>query len=188
MVKSSKKFKFNRQSAVITAAALIVLVIAVFWLLRPSKPASSIPSTSPVNSHTPSSSNGSNNPGSSGSGPTAASSSGTKNQTNSTPSSGSGPTTPYGNFVSNHHPGGSNPTSEASVCITTPGAACHIEFTLGSQVKKLDTETTDSSGSAYWYWDTKNAGLTSGSWTITAVAELNGQTAKATDNQLLVIP
>src|SRR6202011_3279223 len=38
--------------------------------------------------------------------------------------------TPYGTFVSNHHPtlSGSPGPSEESVCNTTPGATCYIEF------------------------------------------------------------
>lgn len=187
MVKNSKKFNFNRRSAAVALAVLVILVILIFWLARPSIPAGTIPSTSPVNNSRGSTGNGSNNSGSQSGGNTTTAPSGTKNQTSSTSASGSGPITPYGNFVSNHHPGGADPTSEASVCITSPGATCYIEFTKGGETKKLDTETTDSSGSAYWYWDTKTAGLDSGSWTVTAIAELNYQTAKATDNQFLVI-
>jgi cytoskeletal protein RodZ len=85
-------------------------------------------------------------------------------------------------FVSNHKPGqNGSPTSEQSVCNTTPGASCHIQFTKGSLVKSLDTKVADSNGVAVWSWDVKDAGFSSGSWQISAIANLSGQTKTATD-------
>ncbi|HVX48155.1 MAG TPA: hypothetical protein VHA05_02245 [Candidatus Saccharimonadales bacterium] len=121
--------------------------------------------------------------------------SGSNNADNSTPPASDVPKSvpastaslqkPYGTFVSNHHPnlGGSPaPSTEQSVCYTAPGASCHIEFTKGSLVKKLPAETADSSGSVTWNWDIKQAGLSTGSWTIKAVASLNGKTMSAQDD------
>ena len=99
-------------------------------------------------------------------------------------SSGMGPATPTGTFISNHQPSlGAQPdrTQENSVCVTTPGATCYIEFTQGSVVKKLDTETTDINGAAYWTWDVSQDGFTIGTWQVAAIATLNGKTATGTD-------
>ena len=91
---------------------------------------------------------------------------------------------PYGSFVSNHKPGqnGSNLT-ELSQCITTPGATCYIKFTQNGVVKTLQGKNADSTGSIFWEWNVNDAGLTSGTWTITAIATLDSQT-KSTIDQL----
>ena len=102
----------------------------------------------------------------------------------STASSTSELKSPYGSFVSNHHPAYGD--QEESICGSTPGATCYIRFTDGSTVKKLTPETVGAEGSTAWAWDTKILG--SGSWKITAVASLNNQT-KTTDDQItLEIP
>ena len=100
--------------------------------------------------------------------------------------SGAAPDTPHGTFVSNHHPslsGASNvPSAVQSVCLTSPGATCTIEFTKDGQSKILSTQQTDSSGATSWNWDVNSAGLTTGSWKITITASLNGKTSSATDD------
>lgn len=95
---------------------------------------------------------------------------------------------PYGTFVSNHLPGknGTN-TQEESVCSSTPGASCYMKFVQGSIVKTLKNQILDSSGTTYWLWDTKSAGLTSGSWQVFAIVNLNSQTKTSKDAQDLVI-
>lgn len=114
-----------------------------------------------------------------------------KNPTGSTTTpGGSLSNPPSGTFVSNHKPnlGGSPaPSSEQSVCNTTPGATCYIEFKQGSIVKKLDSRVADSSGSVIWSWDVKQAGFTEGSWTISAITSLNGQTKTTTDSLALEV-
>ena len=94
-----------------------------------------------------------------------------------------------GGLVSNHHPslsGAPDQKTISSVCTTTPGASCTISFTKDGVTKSpLDAETTDVGGSAYWMWDASR--LSVGSWTVTAVATLNGQTKSATDAQDMVI-
>jgi len=101
------------------------------------------------------------------------------------PPGGQAPVAPYGNFVSNHNPnldGNPAPSSIQSVCNTTPGAQCLIEFTNpDGVVKTLSAQTTDNNGSAIWNWDVKQAGFSAGSWKIKAIATLNGQTVTIDD-------
>ena len=99
--------------------------------------------------------------------------------------------TPVGNFVSNHFPGQNGaPTTEASVCNTSPGATCYIKFTNTStnQTTQLASQVANAQGQTSWYWDVSNdAHLTSGKWKVTAVATLNGQTKTADDALNLTI-
>ena len=91
---------------------------------------------------------------------------------------------PNGSFVSNHKPslgGNDSPSSEQSMCNTTPGATCEIVFTNGSDTKILSAQTADSSGVVYWNWDVKNAHFSVGSWKITAIAKLNDKTLSTSD-------
>ncbi len=97
---------------------------------------------------------------------------------------------PYGDFVSNHSPnlGGSPaPSSESSACNTTPGASCYIKFTNGSVTTRLPTKIADSNGGVIWQWDVKGAGLTTGDWTVSAVASLDGQTKTTADPIMLKV-
>lgn len=94
---------------------------------------------------------------------------------------------PFGSFVSNHKPGNGTPTAEESICNTTAGATCYIQFTKGGVTKKLAAQTVDNSGSTIWSWDVKQAGLTTGSWQITAIASLNGKTQQTTDSVMLEV-
>ena len=103
---------------------------------------------------------------------------------------GQAPVQPYGTFVSNHMPGQNGSTyDEESVCDTTPGATCYIQFTnTASNVStKLPAQLVSNDGSTIWDWNVKKANLTSGEWRITAVASLNGQTKSADDTKSLVI-
>lgn len=91
-------------------------------------------------------------------------------------------------FVSNHTPGqNGSGTGEQSTCNTTAGATCHIEFTNGDVVKQLEPKVAGSDGIVIWNWDVKEAGLTSGSWTIKAIAQLNGESKSVQDQRQLVI-
>ncbi|HVC36219.1 MAG TPA: hypothetical protein VNE40_02130 [Candidatus Dormibacteraeota bacterium] len=101
-------------------------------------------------------------------------------------SSSTGLIAPFGTFVSNHSPslsGTSSPSQELSTCNTTPGASCYIEFTQQGVVKTLKSQVADSNGVVSWTWNVNQAGFTTGTWQITAVASLNGQT-KDTSDQL----
>jgi len=96
---------------------------------------------------------------------------------------------PYGDLVSNHRPGqNGSDTKEQSVCNTTPGAKCYIKFTntKSGATTKLSVLTVGRNGSAIWSWDAND--LSSGSWQITAVASLNGQTKSVTDDIKLIVP
>lgn len=88
---------------------------------------------------------------------------------------------PYGSFVSNHKPDSGDP--EVSVCSTSPGATCYIEFTNGNNVKRLEPQTVSGEGSTYWSWNASLLGQ--GTWKITATATLNG-TTKSTTDQLTI--
>jgi hypothetical protein len=96
------------------------------------------------------------------------------------------PTKPYGTFVSNHRPSlsGSNgvPSELVSICSGTPGATCTISFIKDGQSKSLDQKIIDSTGSATWYWDIKNAGLSVGNWSIKATSSIGTKTVEATDS------
>lgn len=98
--------------------------------------------------------------------------------------------TPNGQFVSNHNPslsGSKEMYSESSVCNTTPGATCFITFTMGSTVKKLEAREANTNGAVFWEWDIKSAGLSEGTWTVTATATLNGSTKSTQDSQNLQV-
>jgi hypothetical protein len=107
------------------------------------------------------------------------------------PASGAAPAVPYGNFVSNHHPnldGAPAPSTVESVCNTTPGALCRIDFTNADGiVKTLENRKADVNGAVYWSWDVAKAGLTVGPWKITVTATLNGQSKTANGTQNLEV-
>ena len=95
---------------------------------------------------------------------------------------------PYGELVSNHFPGqNGSDTKESSACNSTPGATCYIQFTNteNGKVTKLPPQLIGNDGSTVWSWDAKT--LTQGTWQITAVADLNGQTKNITDTAKLEI-
>jgi hypothetical protein len=95
---------------------------------------------------------------------------------------------PSGTFVSNHHPGeNGTPTTEESVCNTTPYAQCDIQFTNNGIVKDLGFETTDANGSAFWQWDVNGSDIGPGEWQITAIAKLGNQTVETTDSLKLEV-
>jgi hypothetical protein len=192
MVKSIKSILAYIRTHWLLAGVLAVLLAggtayAVFH--EPAKSVETIPSTSPnqtSDSATKNSSSGSDKTTSSENN----SPSSTDSQKDTQASSGTKLIKPGGQFVSNHHAslsGSSEMMGEASVCNTTPGASCSITFSMGSLVKKLETQTADSSGSTYWNWDIKSAGLSQGTWTITATATLNGDSLSAQDSQYLEV-
>lgn len=96
---------------------------------------------------------------------------------------------PSGTFVSNHSPGqNGSPLTEVSVCNSTPGATCQIQFTNGSVTKSLPAQVTDRSGSTYWNnWTAASIGLIAGSWQVKATATLGSQTLSTTDQMNLVV-
>lgn len=99
-------------------------------------------------------------------------------------------TKPFGAFVSNHKPGqNGSPFEEASTCSTTAGISCSITFTKNGITKSLPTKTADSAGTAYWSsWTPQSLGLTSGNWTVTAVATNGQQSESTTDSIPLQVP
>ena len=185
MVRISSNRSSRRKTAVIIIC-LVVLAVAVGLLLlkqhndaEKAKHTTVIPSHKSPVSPSPatsdkSSSNQGNVPPSNPSDKSTASSS----TTLQTPSSDG--------LVSNHQPSSASP-GEQSVCNASPGASCYITFTKDGETKKLDAQTTDVNGFAYWTWDINTAGLTAGTWTITVTATLNGQTKSAQDAIDLVV-
>lgn len=97
---------------------------------------------------------------------------------------------PTGNFVNNHNPS-LNPSSTlnqmSSVCVTTVSAQCTVSFTMNGVTKSLPAKTTDTNGTASWYWRPQDIGLTTGSWKIVATASLGGQSKSTTDALMLDI-
>lgn len=180
--KSSRKLNFRQPTVVAIVVTSLVLLVLILELTNTTHffHKSPVPPIIPVTTNT--------------------SSTPTKNQNTQTQSSGpkdSGPLTangspkvnlplytPYGDFVSNHHPnlsGSPAPSKETSVCNTTPGVKCYIRFTKGSVTTSLPPQITDSKGTTYWNWDVKTAGMSAGDWTIAAVATLNGKTKTTQD-------
>jgi hypothetical protein len=156
----------------------VAAYLAIFY----HKQAPVIPSTNPV----PSISNPGKNSSSASSSPAGSSSQSPAPSTkssNPTASSSSALVAPYGDFVNTHSVNGSVPMY--SVCNTSPGANCYIEFTKNGTTTKLSSQTTDSNGTTYWYWNSSS--LNAGSWTVTAVATSNGQTKATTDARPLVV-
>jgi len=82
-------------------------------------------------------------------------------------------------YASYHTPGINTP--EESVCVTSPGAICYIQFTRGSEVKRLTKKVVDSSGTATWDWTPGSAGLSKGAWEVSAIASLDGQSKTGSD-------
>jgi hypothetical protein len=97
---------------------------------------------------------------------------------------------PSGDFVSNHRPnlsGSPAPNIISSVCTTTPGATCTINFTKDGVTKSLTSQTTDRGGSSYWNWTLQEVGISSGTWKIQALATLNGKSKSTNDALDLVV-
>ena len=167
----------------LTAAIVLVAIVALGLFLRFHKNKDIIPSTNPTPPAADSNSGAVNQQPSSSSGP--ASSNSDKNPASVATPSGTDLAAPYGTFVSDHHPslsGANNtPSSELSTCTTTPGASCYITFAKDGVTKKLASQTTDGSGSTSWHWDVSQAGLSEGTWEVTAVASLGGQTKTTID-------
>jgi hypothetical protein len=121
--------------------------------------------------------------------PSASTASDTQPSTSSSPP----PQSPNGSFVSSYQVGING--QEQSACNTTAGASCSITFTMGSISKSLPaTQVTSSAKNpqgayATWSWEPSGIGLTAGSWSVSATATLNDQSATTKSNiQLEVTP
>jgi hypothetical protein len=152
------------------------------------KEVSTIPSTTASQNESPSASDQDNT----GTGADATAGSSQPETASDKQSTGGSTTTltpPSGQFVSNHFPSLSDNDrkKEVSVCNTTPGATCYIKFTKGGTTKQLSAQTADNNGTASWQWDVQTAGLSQGSWVITAVATLGNQSQSAQDAQNLEV-
>lgn len=108
-------------------------------------------------------------------------------QVSNTPVENASLQTPTGSFVSNHHPTTSSQSIE-SVCSTNQGATCDIKLTMGSAYKTLGTKTVGTNNSVTWVWSPSSIGLSSGTWQVMAIAELNGAQKTSNDPINLVVP
>lgn len=195
-LKSKKTFrsKLNWKLLSVTAIFAIVILVAVLeltntiYIFHDRKAISgTIPSTSNISSIVPTkdSNDGSKNDDSSGDIKSAS------NDKSDTATSGSTVALkdPQGTFVSNHTPSLSKTETlkEHSVCVTTAGANCYITFSMADIEKTLKSTVAGSDGAANWDWDISEAGLTAGSWKITATASSGGKSVSTTDTLQLVV-
>lgn len=182
----------RRKYLIVTLVILIVVGFGFWYLNRPTRKTTlTIPSTGGSNS---SQSQSSNNSSGATTSTQAANNSYTAQEADKS-AAGAAPTNnnlslvaPSGSFVSNHYPGqNGSSNAETSTCNTTPGASCYIKFVNGGLTRTLETKTADSNGSVIWSWNLNDAGFTSGSWQITAIASSGSQTKSVNDSQALVV-
>lgn len=107
--------------------------------------------------------------------PATSAASGDDGDTTSNAPSGPLPDVPTGSFLSSHRLSvsgdGGLPTDARSVCHTSPGATCVIDFTMGGTTKSLAAQPVDASGTTAWDWSPSDIGLTPGHWEVRIVAE-----------------
>jgi len=166
-------------AAVLSCAVLAVCIILYIRGRNTGDPTSQQPSNSSTSSSSSSTSSTTNS-----SGPSTNSS-----ETNTTPPVDASvtPATPAGVFVSNHHRNLSGANSITSTCSTTPGASCTIRFTQGAVTKSLPSQIAGADGNMSWTWTLQEVGLTTGEWSVTAVATNGTKTSSADDALKLVV-
>lgn len=179
---SKKRGLLNRRLVFVGLGVALIIIFGLWYGLRNHHQAAAVTTTLKISKTSLSPQSASNSI------PTTASTTDKSSGSQGTPAAsttttGSGPAAPNGtDFVSDHNPSLSTRSSENSVCSSTAGASCYIEFSNSNgDVVKLPTQTLDNSGNTYWSWDVKQNNLSVGSWQITAVATLNGQTQSAQD-------
>jgi len=184
------KILINNSKKSIILSALVIIIVS-FVIFKITKAPEALTGQIKTIQQSPSNNQGTSNKSTIQ--PKNVSDKGSQQETNSSSSTSNVDTgiplvAPYGALVSNHKPGknGSN-TIEESECITTPGATCSMQFTQNGVIKTLDSEKTDSTGTAIWTWDVNKAGLTKGNWQVTAIAKLDSQYKSTTDKLLLEI-
>lgn len=173
----------KRKKLLLIIGIVLALVAIVIWLLMrgdSKKPQGSGQDTASTTSQPSSNAGTLNQQG------TSQNQSDTAKQSNTAPPSTATLEAPSGSFISNHHPSSATQSIE-SICSTNQGASCQFTFRLGSTVKALSKKTVGSNGSVSWVWTPSEVGLTSGTWEVTAVAELNGTQKSTTDPLGLVI-
>ncbi len=186
-MKSNKKGKFLIKLAIL---AIVIIAISIIVYFKMNKSTKSSPIT--ANQYTKGQTNNSKTKNGSSNSPSMA----TVKHSNSTSGSPVNNNqsnlallSPSGNYVSNHNPGANNtPSTETSVCNTTPGATCQISFNQGIVTKYLPTQITNQSGTTYWNnWNPQGIGLYAGKWTIKATSSLNGSSKSSYDAMQLTI-
>jgi cytoskeletal protein RodZ len=198
MKQRSRKQLKKRLRIIVPIALLIVIGLGLYWLIKPA-PQKTLTSQSASNEQA-------GKPAAVASNPTNTSTSPNPNPNVPGGTTGSGVSSqavlvaPTGTFVNNHGANSAYPvttdTNEASTCTTTPGASCDIQFTntVSGSVEDLGALTLPatgsgnlSSGSVSWQWTPSGKGLSSGTWKITAIATLDGQSKSTTDQLNLTV-
>ena len=188
-----KKLGWKLPLAVLSIALLVLAGLELtdkIYLFHDKKVPVTIPSTKPVTApevndkktdtkSTPSTTSG---------GAESSASATPKSPQASTPDTKAPLVAPYGVFVSNHFPGrNGSPSKEESLCNSTPGASCYMEFrnTTSGETTRLASQTINSQGSTSWSWDAKI--LPNGKWQVTAVAVRGAEIKKTSDPILLEV-
>lgn len=181
------RIKLTKSVILLLSVVVILVVAALIIFPRHKKTVTTIPSTKPS---TTTARQGSDKQTASVSPSSSTSTRASDKSTTPSSSTNSTLAEPFGTFVSNHKPnldGSPAPSQEQSVCNTTPRATCYIQFSKDGMIKKLEAQVTDPNGAVYWTWDVKQSGFTQGSWQITAIASLDGQTKTVNDVLLLEV-
>jgi len=190
MAQSRNQRKFGRTKPLLAILILVLIGGGIFfWYRHVNHKKIEVVSATTVNTSNNSDKNATggnvSNPPS-----TSSSNNSSKGQTTSTgnQTTGNTPQPPSGNFVSNHEPGANgSPEEEQSVCNVRSGVTCSLSFTKGNVTKSLNAQVASSTGSVSWDWTPSSIGLTTGSWTITATASLDGYSSSTQDKILLEV-
>lgn len=96
---------------------------------------------------------------------------------------------PHGNFVSSHKVSLSamKDAKLESICNTTPGASCIIEFKKDGVTRALSTRTANNNGNVTWNWSPQEINIGQGSWKIVVTAQFAGRSTTVTDLQNLEV-
>ncbi len=188
--------KYNRkQITTLVVAVLALVAVGAAAYVRDTRPAKSTnnATVNPKTDTTASSQDkGSNHPGqgsASGSTPSSSSTSSSTSTPATDPSHNSSTlAAPTGQFVSNHDislsgAGGKSP-AESSECKTVAGASCEIKLkNSDGTIISLGIKQADPNGEVIFDWNASSdpTKLSEGTWTVTATATYNSQTASATD-------
>ena len=186
--KRSRFVQLRTYPLVLGLLVLVPLTVFVFSKLHHSSHIG-IPSPNPVSINTDIGSSKSNGSTNNSQGDVANSKNQSPSPSPAETSAGATPVTPSGTFVSNHSITLSNPgtLAEVSVCNTTSGATCTIQFSQGTTTRTLAAQTTDGSGNTSWNWNAGSANLTTGNWKVTAVAKLGDKTSSTEDTRGLAV-
>ena len=177
MVNRSKKHpKFKRKYLLL--AAIILLTIGIVWALR----RDTDPLTTDGSADTQTSQE---SPEQAEPEAEATNGSPAKAQSSSSTANGKLELSDKTTFVSSHNAMLNGDVE--SICVTTLGATCYINFTSGQSSHSLDAKQANSDGVVAWIWTPKSVGLSTGEWKVSAITKLNGQSETKVDAYPLII-